>query len=232
MKNLFLLLFAFMFSFNSFANTDSIVLFSNAVKKNIKQYISYSNKAYSKKAYEKATELFDSLVSNTLIGTRFDDFSFKRVGKKRLELSSIKVPTLIFTYASWCIIEKGEINALNKLAQDYKNQVKIIVVFWDKKQTMKKFARKFNSSIEVCYAHDSYSKDQLAIKLLKKSFGFPTSYYLDASRNLISIKKRSSKPLYKIDYKTSFENCLTAFNTDINSLLIANSFNKTKLATY
>ncbi|MCU4188582.1 redoxin domain-containing protein [Flavobacterium sp. HXWNR29] len=232
MKPFYLYFFILFYSFSSFANKDSIVSFSTAVKKNIKQYISYSNKAYSKKDYIKATYLYDSLVSNTLIGTQFDDFSFKRIGKKKLHLSSIKIPTLIFTYASWCVIEKGEIPALNKMAQDYKGKIKIVVIFWDKKQNMKKIARKFNSQIEVCYAHESYSKDQATIKLLKKTLGFPTSYYLDASRTVVSIKKRSSKPLYKIDFKTSFDNSITALNTDINSLLIANSLNKTRLATH
>lgn len=232
MKQFYLYFFILFYSFSSFANKDSIVSFSTAVKKNIKQYISYSNKAYSKKDYIKATYLYDSLVSNTLIGTQFDDFSFKRIGKKKLQLSSIKIPTLIFTYASWCVIEKGEIPALNKMAQDYKGRIKIVVIFWDKKQNMKKIARKFNNQIEVCYAHESYSKDQEPIKLLKKTLGFPTSYYLDASRTVVSIKKRSSKPLYKIDFKTSLNNCLTALNTDINSLLVANSLNETRLATH
>jgi len=232
MKQFYLFFFIFFYSFSSFANKDSIVSFSTAVKKNIKQYISYSNKAYLKKDYIKATYLYDSLVSNTLIGTQFDDFSFKRIGKKKLQLSSIKIPTLIFTYASWCIIEKGEIPALNKMAQDYKGKIKIVVVFWDKKQNMKKIARKLNSQIEVCYAHESYSKDQVVIKFLKKTLGFPTSYYLDESKMLVSIKKRSSKSLNKIDFKTSFNNCLVALNIDINSLLIANSLNKIKLATH
>ncbi|MQP24045.1 redoxin domain-containing protein [Flavobacterium sp. LMO8] len=232
MKKLYLLPLLIFYSLSCFATKDSIVTFSTAIKKNIKQYISYSNKAYSKKEYSKATFLYDSLVSNTLIGTKFDDFSFKRIGKKRLQLSSIKIPSLIFTYASWCVIEKGEISALNKMAQDYKGKIKIVVIFWDKKQNMKKIAQKFNNQIEVCYAHECYTKDQLAIKLLKKTLGFPTSYYLDATKTVVSIKKRSSKPLYKIDFKSSFDNCLTALNTDINSLLVANSLNETRLATH
>lgn len=232
MKYFYLYFFLFIYSLSAFANKDSVVSFSTAIKKNIKQYISYSNKAYSKKDHIKATYLYDSLVSNTLVGTKFDDFSFKRIGKKKLQLSTIKIPTLLFTYASWCIIEKGEIVALNKMAQDYKGKIKIVVIFWDKKQNMKKIAREFNAQIEVCYAHESYNKDQLSIKLLKKTLGFPTSYYLDASRTVISIKKRSSKPLYKIDFKTSLENCITALNTDINSLLVASSLNQTKLATH
>ena len=44
-------------------------------------------------------------------------------------------------------------------------------------------------------------------------------------KNVISIRKRSAKPIYKIDMKKSYENCLSHFNTEINALLLANSIN-------
>lgn len=232
MKKLYFTLFLVLNTATTFATKDSLALFSTAVQKNIKTYIRHSNKAYTNKEYQKATFLFDSLVNETLIGTRFDDFSFKRIGKKRLQLSTIQLPTIIFTYASWCVMEKGEIPALNKLAQEYKGRIKIIVVFWDKKQNMKKIARKFNSNIEVCYAHQDYSKDTKAIQLLKNALGFPTTYYLDENRKLVSLKKRSLKPVYKIDLKTSTQNCIAFFNEEIKNLLITNSFNKSILAEH
>lgn len=232
MKYAYLVTFNLLVSLIVSAKSDSIVPFSKAVEKNIKQYISYSNKAYSKKDYLKANFLFDSLVSHTLIGTQFDDFSFQRIGKRRLQLSTIKVPTLIFTYASWCIIEKGEIPALNKMALTYKGRIKIVVIFWDKKHTMKKLARKFNTQIEVCFAHESYSKDVIVLKFLKTTFGFPTAYYLNASRTVQSIKKRSPKPMYKLKYATSFKNCTAELNSDINSLLSGSNASKRILATH
>ncbi|WP_288984861.1 redoxin domain-containing protein [uncultured Flavobacterium sp.] len=232
MKKLYLLPPFIFYSLTSFATKDTIVPFSSAVKKNIKNFISYSNKAYNKKDYEKATYLYDSLVNHTLIGTQFDDFTFKRIGKKKLQLSTIKIPTLIFTYASWCVMEKGEIPALNKMALDYKGKIKIIVLFWNKKKDMKKIARKFNSQIDVCYAHESYTNDCTTIKLLKKTFGFPTSYYIDANRTVVDIKKRIVKPDYKTTFNVSYENCLTVLNKDINTLLVSNSFNESRLATH
>lgn len=219
-------------SFTCFATKDSLVLYSIAIQKNIKSFISYSNKAYNKKDYVKAKFLHDSLINNTLIGTQFDDFKFKCIGKKKLQLSTIKIPTIIFTYASWCVMEKGEIPAINKMALDFKGKIKIVVLFWNKKKDIKKTARKFNSQVEVCYAHESYAADCFSIKLLKKTLGFPTSYYLDANRMVVDIKKRVVKPDYKTIFDVSYTNCLAILNHEINSLLISNSFNMSKLATY
>jgi thiol-disulfide isomerase/thioredoxin len=232
MKKLYFTLFLVLQTATTFATKDSLALFSTAVQKNIKTYVRYSNKAYNKKDIQKAHFLFDSLVNETLIGTRFDDFSFRRIGKKKLQLSTIQLPTIIYTYASWCVMDKGEIPALNKLSQEYKGTIKIIVVFWDKKQNMKKIARKFNSQIEVCYAHQDYDNDIKAVQLLKNGLGFPTSYYLDSNRVLVDLKKRSLQPTYNIDLTTSTENCIVFFNTEIKKLLLSNSLNKTQLVKF
>ena len=122
MKQFYLYFFIFFYSFSSFANKDSIVSFSNAVKKNIKQYISYSNKAYSKKDYIKATYLYDSLVSNTLIGTQFDDFSFKRIGKKKLQLAGIAMTRRRKMEATSLLNEAKKLDKQNML----KDQIKMM----------------------------------------------------------------------------------------------------------
>ncbi len=220
MKKIYFTLILVLSTTTTFATKDSLTLFSIAIQKNIKTYINYSNKYYNKREYQKATFLFDSLVNKTLIGTKFDDFSFSRINKKRIQLSTIQLPTIIFTYSSWCIIEKGEIPALNKLAIENKDKIKIIVVFWDEKKNMKKIGNQFNSEIEVCYAHQNNNEDLKAIELLKNTLGFPTTYFLDSNRNLISLKKRSLKPIYKIDLQTSTESCFASYNQEINSLLI------------
>ncbi len=230
MRKLYFIVSIFL-SLQSYSYNDSIVKFSNAINKNITEYISKSNKAYLEKDYEKAELLLDSLIYKNLIGTRFDGFSFKRFGKKRIQLNeSITTPVMIFTYASWCLIEKGEIAALNKLANEYKNKLKIIVVFWDTKNSVRKIAKKFNSRIDVCYANERNNKDLRAIQLLKNTLGFPTSYFLDSNKNIVSIKKRSSKPTYKIDFPTSLKNNYASFKADVSQLIISNMSQKYRVA--
>ena len=230
MRKLYFILLLLL-SLQSYSYNDSIVKFSNAINENITEYISKSNLAYLEKDYAKAELLLDSLIYKSLIGTQFDDFSFKRIGKKRIQLNeSITTPIIIFTYASWCLIEKGEIPALNKLANEYKGKLKIIVVFWGTHNNVKKIAKKFNSQIEVCYANERNSKDLRAVKLLKNTLGFPTSYFLDSNKNIVSIKKRSSKPTYKTDLTTSLKNNYNSFKHDVTQLIITNNSQNYRLA--
>jgi thiol-disulfide isomerase/thioredoxin len=205
----------------SFSFNDTIVKFSTVMERNFSEYVAKSNIAYLNKDYTGAEALFQTMVNEKLIGSKFDDFSFKRIKKNRIYLNeSIKTPTIILTYASWCLIDKGEIPAINKLANEYKGKIKIIVVFWNTKEKVKKIAKNFNSQIEVCYASEKSNKDLRTVYLLRNTLGFPTSYYLDANKNIISIQKRSKNPIYKINYATSFKNNYESFNSEILKIIL------------
>jgi thiol-disulfide isomerase/thioredoxin len=79
-------------------------------------------------------------------------------------MSKVKKPIFLVTYAAWCIPGKGEIPALNKLAKENK-AIEFIVIVFGKKKEAGKFAKKFNSSIEICYAHKNYKNDNEIDKL-------------------------------------------------------------------
>jgi thiol-disulfide isomerase/thioredoxin len=212
------------------SSKDTIAVFSESVKANFKKYVSLSNKAYNKKNYEKAESLFDSLVQNNLAGTQFDDFSFKRLGKNRIQLSKIDKPILLITYSSWCIMGKGEIPALNNLAKEYKDKMQIVVVFWNMKKDMKRIARDFNNEIMVCYANDSEQKDLKAISYLKKTFGFPTSYLIDENMELVDIQKSFVKPENMVNMKISLDFYYHKFNSGLTSLIVNDGFDGTRMA--
>ncbi|NHM01630.1 TlpA family protein disulfide reductase [Flavobacterium difficile] len=227
-KIYFLLCFVTISTFAS--STDTIAVFSASVKSNFKKYVSLSNKAYTTKNYEKAESLFDSLVENSLKGTHFDDFSFKRLGKSRIQLSAIDKPILLVTYSSWCIMGKGEIPALNQIAKEYKDKMQIVVVFWNKKSEMKKIARNFDSDIMVCYANDTEQKDLKAISFLKRTFGFPTSYLIDENMELVDIQKNFVKPENKVNMKKSLDFYYNKFNSGLTSLIVNDGFDTTRMA--
>jgi len=229
MKNIYLIFLMFSVIANA-SSSDTIAVFSESVKANFKKYVSLSNKAYNKKNYQKAENLFDSLVRNSFVGTHFDDFSFKRLGKSRIQLSKIEKPILLVTYSSWCIMGKGEIPALNNLAKEYKDKMQIVVVFWNKKKEMKRIARSFNNEIMVCYANDSEQKDIKAISYLKKTFGFPTSYLIDENMELVDIQKNFVKPENKINMKISLDFYYHKFNSGLTSLIVNDGFDGTRMA--
>lgn len=165
------------------------VLFSDAIKSNIKKYNKQSDAVYENGDIAQGQALFDSLVQNHLVGSKFDDYTFKSVNSRKVKLSAIKMPTFIITYSAWCVINKGEVAALNKLAKQYNDSVQFIVVFWDTKQNMKKIGRQFNGKIRVCYVNESYKNDARTVATLKHTLGFPTSYFLNESMEVVDIKR-------------------------------------------
>lgn len=229
MKNFYIVFLMFSVISNA-SSTDTIAVFSESVKANFKKYVSLSNKAYNNKNYQIAENLFDSLVRNSLAGTHFDDFSFKRLGKSRIQLSKIDKPILLITYSSWCILGKGEVPALNNLAKEYKDKMQIVVVFWNKKKDMKRIARSFTNEIMVCYANDAEQKDIKAISYLKKTFGFPTSYLIDENMELVDIQKNFVKPENKVNMKISLDFYYHKFNSGLTSLIVNNGYDSTRMA--
>src|SRR6476620_4157210 len=177
MKHYYQFIAFFLIAASGFSqNLDSS--FASALKTHLSKYNIKSNSAFEKYEIEKGQILFDSLVNNYLVGTQFEDYTLKSFEKKKIKLSDYKKPIFILTYASWCVPSKGEFQALNKLAQKYSKEVHFVILFWDKKYSIKKIANKFNHNITVCYAHESYKNDAPIVAHLKHTLGFPTSYFL------------------------------------------------------
>jgi len=220
----------YLLSYTATAQDSAHSLFSYNIHKNIKPYINNSNKAYEKGDFILGKTLFDSLVHNHLIGTKFDNFSFKRIHKKRLHLNTIKKPVYLLTHSSWCVPAKGEIPALNKLAKTYEKDIQIVVVFWDRRKAIKKMANKFSYRIEVCYADETYNKDSFVISTLKHTLGIPTTFLIDEGMNVIDIRRGGINPGPKTTYTASFKMNYDRFYDEISALLINENSSKSRLA--
>lgn len=205
--------------------------FVQALKKNIKMYNKQTNVLFEQNEIEKGQALFDSLVSNHLIGTTFEDYTLKSFEKKNLKLSSFKKPVFILTYASWCIPTKGQVPALNKLAQKYSKDVKFVVLLWDKKHHIKKLANKFNHNITVCYAHETYKNDANVVAHLKHTLGFPTSYFLDENLKVVNIKRVTPQPEFTNNYVKAYTMNYNVFREGLGCLLIDKNIKDEQLST-
>ncbi len=195
-------------------------LFSYSIHKHIDKFITQSNIAYKNKNLEEAKSLFDSLVINHLRGKKFDDFNFKRLSKKNnLSLKDVKKPIFLITYSTWCITSMGEIPALNNIADTFKDQVRVIVLYWDRKESLRKIASSFSDNIEFCYAHDTYNDDNYMISTLKHTLGFPTTFLIDKDMKVVDIKKGGVTCKPKSDFKETYNLNMDKFQSDINELL-------------
>lgn len=230
MRRLLLHIVVLLFPLLLFSQADSLY-FSNAVKINLKKYKTYSERAYRNGDIEKGKFLFDSLVKKRLKGTTFDDFTFKKAGGAKLQLSKIEKPIVLITFASWCVPATGEIPALNRLAQKYRKDVQFVVLFWDKKHHMKKVAKKFNHNIIVCYAHESYKNDAPIVAAVKHTLGFPTAFYLDENRKIIDIKRCGTSQVFKkTQYQKGYALNYNSYLTNMAPLVMNMELKKEVLA--
>ncbi|PWA09600.1 TlpA family protein disulfide reductase [Flavobacterium laiguense] len=216
----FLLTMLFTLSISFSYSQDTINYFSDAIRKNTKSYTKASNKAYERNNIKEGKDLFDSLVKNKLVGTKFDDFNLKVYKEKNVKINRINKPIFIITYASWCVITKGEIPALNILAKEHRNDMQIIVIFWDKKSDIKNIAYKFSDDIKVCYANENYTKDAHLVATIKHTLGFPTSIFIDENKNVVNIKHFENTIKLKTPIKQAIITSYNYFSKDINENLV------------
>lgn len=218
MKNILLTL-VFIFTLSVSYSQEAVNYFSDAIRANISNYKIASNKAYEEKDFTEGQRLFDSLVNYKLVGTQFDDFTIKGYNTKDITLSKIEKPVLMVTYASWCLINDGEIPALNKLAKDYRDEIQLVVLFWDEKSNIKKIAGKFSGDIKVCYANENYSNDARIVATLKHTLGLPTTFLMDENKKVLSINRITSQYNPNESLKNALSSSYAYFRNDINKSL-------------
>ncbi len=205
--------------------------FNTVLKANLKKYNIQCDIAFENRETAKGNMLFDSLVAKHLVGTSFEDYTLKSFEKRKVTLSSFKKPVFILTYASWCVPSKGEIPALNKLAQKYAKEVQFVLLFWDKKRDVKQIAKKFNHNITVCYANESYKNDAPIVANLKHTLGFPTSYFLDENLKVVNIKRGGAQPQMNSTYIKAYTMNYNTFRDGLSILLLEKNINKEQLTT-
>ena len=223
----FLLLFFIIFGLNIQAQTEKSdkLFFSDALVMHLPKYNKEAKAAYRHREFEKAENLFDTLVETKLKGTYIDNFKFLNLRGKEVALYDFKKPVYLLTYASWCIPGKGEIPALNELAEKYQDRIDFIMLFWDKRETAKELSKQFNSHIKVLYVDETTNKHSYVVENMKHSLGLPTCYLIAGNKQIMNIKRSVFHP-YNISKEESFQLNYEAINSAITDNLIGNSQNK------
>lgn len=224
-----LLLFNILFVVASYGQEDQ-VFFSEAISTHLPKYKEKADKAYRLQRVERAEYLFDSLVNNCLKGSRLDDFQVKNLKKDPVRLDEFQKPVYLMTNASWVVSNKGEIPALNKLAEKYHEQVDFVVLFWDNRKTTKELAKQYNPNIKVLYVDELQNNSSYVIRTMKHSLGLPTTFLLDKDKKIIDIRRKVSHA-YGIDFEKSFDLNFNSFSNAISLLLIDDSSQYSAAAT-
>lgn len=175
--------------------------------------------AYRFNDYEKGKELFENFIGDHLEGSYMDDFKFRSLKNKEVNLYDYTKPVFLITYASWCIPSKGEIPAINKLASEYKGKIDFVILFWDKKDKVKELSKKFSSDISVVYVDESKNQGAYVVKQLKHSLGLPTCFLLNENKQIMDIR-RSVFPAFQTEDEKAYRENYIALEASISKNLI------------
>ncbi|RXG15654.1 thiol-disulfide isomerase/thioredoxin [Leeuwenhoekiella aestuarii] len=218
-----LLLFFFLLSFSITAQEESEKLFfSEALSLNLNNYNTKVDNALERGEFHYAKSLFDSLVKNHLQGSFIDPLKFERLSSSISSTEEIEKPTIILTYASWCIPSEGEIPVLNKMAQKYGDMVDFVVLFWDQKKTVRKLAKQFNTNIHIVYVDEVQNNHMQTVKLLKHALGISLSFVLAADGEILDINRRPPNKMNLSENQIFNQNInflsrqIAAINIDLN----------------
>lgn len=211
-----LLLILFLFTSLPLLSQDSEDkrLFSVAIGENIRKYRKEARRAYRTKNEERAEFLFDSLVKNVVNGSLMDKFKVRKFSGRRIDLHKFEKPTYLITYASWCVPNHAEIPALNDIADKFHNEIDFVVLFWGSKKKIRKFKRKYNKRINVLYVDEKENKNDFAIKIMKHSVGFPTSFFISSEKKILDVR-RNHLDNYSEEYAASYNANFQSFMSGV-----------------
>ena len=221
MKRLLPLLIFFTLTSHSQEVEKDKMLFSTALSMHLKDYNKRADEAYFHKDYKEGERLFQQFTSEFLEGTYIDNFKVKNLRKKTVHFYDFKKPIYLITYASWCIPGKGEIPALNELANHYSKQVDIVILFWDSHAKVKELAKQFNPKIKITYVDESTNEQDFVIRKLKHSLGLPTCFLISGNKKIMGIQ-RSVIPAYQTDEEIAYRKNFEAIDNSISKNLILN----------
>ncbi len=189
-------------------------LFSQAIGKNIRKYRKEARKAYRIRDEERAQFLFDSLVQNVVMGTLLDNFNVRKFSGRKIELHRFEKPTYLITYAPWCVPNPAEIPALNDVADKFHNEIDFVVLFWGSKKKIRKFKRKYNKRINVLFVDEKENRNDFAIRIMKHSVGFPTSFFISRDKKILDVR-RNHLDNYSEEYAASYNANFQSFMSGV-----------------
>ncbi len=213
-----LLLLTFLISFSALAQ-DTLVrpMFSEAISKNIKKYVTQAKLAYHDKDFDRADFLYDSLVQHVIINTHLDNFKVNKRSGRSIEFNDFEKPMILLSTASWCTPGSGTFPALNEIAKTYGKKIDFVVLYWDKKENARNASKNLSGNIQVVYVDELKNKSADMIKDMKHSLGLPTCFLLDENKKILDIRRTVIHP-YHIDFDTSFEENYSAFFAGVQLL--------------
>lgn len=199
------------------------VYFDDAISEHLKSYNKQCDIALKNDNVEFVDILFDSLNNTYLKGTVISKLRLKKLSGGYLETDNINTPILLITKKTCLVMHREEIKAINEMANQYKGKLELIVLYWDRKNDVKKATKGFNNNVQIVYVNERDNQLDRSLNSLKNSFGVPASFYITKNKELCNINRKFYlKNLKRSTKKEFYDNTYE----DITQLLLKNETQK------
>lgn len=181
------------------------------------EYVSKAKKAFDKGNAKYARQHFKNFIKEELEGTYMDNFNVSCLNTNKCCINDYNKPMILITYASWCVPGKGEIPVMNHLANQKKEKIDFVVLFWDDRKSARKAAKDLSNDIHVVYVDELKNRYIHTIRMLKHSLGFPKMFSIASDKKILQIRNTKGLPFYKSIDK-AFEENLVFFDDLITGI--------------
>lgn len=212
-----LLLLFLLITISTYSQDREKIPFSRAVQANINEYVKKSETAFDFKNFKRVEFLFDSIINHVVKGSYLDNFEVNRKNGKKINLHQFKKPIVLLTSSSWCVPGKGEIPALNAIAEKYHKAIDFVVLFWESKQKTRKASRDYSRNVHIVYVDEVDNTSDNIIRSMKHSFGIPTTFLIDENKMIVDIR-RGVIYGYHEEFEVSYKGNYNSFLSGVSSL--------------
>ncbi|GAA0871911.1 hypothetical protein GCM10009117_10570 [Gangjinia marincola] len=166
-------------------------LLSDAIELNMPRYNNEVYKAKTTDDMERIIWLADSLITHCIVGTYLDDFNINSLRSRHKKLHEFEKPVYLITYSKFIAEskDKPQLTAINELVKNHHDKIDFVLLFWNEESDVKKIAKKYHQKVHIAYIDERQNTDPYIIKILKHSLGYPMTYLVGDSKQILSVKK-------------------------------------------
>jgi thiol-disulfide isomerase/thioredoxin len=158
------------------------------------------SKAYWEKGEKENARKYSDSIKFQILNSYIQEHEFESVYNTKYNTVKRKKPLFIQATASWCAPCKFEVPALNRIVEKYSNEVDFVLLFWDTKLELEKFASDYDNRIFLIPSKEEPSDgSSVSISGFTHKIGFPTNYLVTEDNQIINFSQGAMVPSNYID---------------------------------
>lgn len=149
---------------------------------------------------EKMMSMMIDSINACVEGLSLREFSFEPINGDQIILRNLVKPTILKVSTSGCAPCLAEIPAINRIAEEFKEEIKVIVLFWDDETYIKKNSKKYSPTIDlVPQMKGNETNVKFEISGFKHYIGWPAIYFLDNTQTIKYLTRGAVMPSEKTE---------------------------------